>query len=112
MLKQDGFAPSENRLVLGMGKYSLHTVLDSSSTILFLSKGLYISSSAKKYITLDYLIIYTSYARSKKRANCLILLDALVIANAKAKTRCSYTKQRTEKFRPCEQMKNKHKNDI
>lgn len=67
MLKQDGFAPSENRLVLGMGKYSLHTVLDSSSTILFLSKGLYISSSTKKYITLDYLIIYTSYARVAKR---------------------------------------------
>ena len=58
--------PSENRLVLGMGKYSLHTVLDSSSTILFLSKGLYISSSTKKYITLDYLIIYTSYARVRE----------------------------------------------
>lgn len=66
MLKQDGFASSENRLVLGMGKYSLHTVLDSSSTILFLSKGLYISSSTKKYITLDYLIIYTSYARVRE----------------------------------------------
>ena len=66
MSKQDGFAPSENRLVLGMGKYSLHTVLDSSSTILFLSKGLYISSSTKKYITLDYLIIYTSYARVRE----------------------------------------------
>ena len=66
MLKQDGFAPSENRLVLGMGEYVRDTVLDSSSTILFLSKGLYISSSTKKYITLDYLIIYTSYARVAK----------------------------------------------
>ena len=36
MLKQDGFAPSENRLVLGMGKYSLNTFLVSTSLILSL----------------------------------------------------------------------------
>ena len=36
MLKQDGFAPSENRLVLGMGKYSLNTFFVSTSLILSL----------------------------------------------------------------------------
>ena len=34
--KQDGFAPSENRLVLGMGEYSLNTFLVSTSLILSL----------------------------------------------------------------------------
>ena len=52
MPKQDGFAPSENRLVLGMVKYSLNTFLVSASLILSLilpntlysfSFGLYIS---------------------------------------------------------------------
>ena len=36
MSKQDGFAPNENRLVLGMGKYSLNTFLVSTSLILSL----------------------------------------------------------------------------
>lgn len=53
-------------VVLGMGKYSYNTFLVSTSLILCFSKGLYISSSTKKYITLDYLIIYTSYARVAK----------------------------------------------